>query len=80
MSDLGHVHLDEIAEELNCGSGGGDDSFFGLRVAAIFIILVGSTAGALFPVLAKRSSWLHVPKGVFECVAFLIKIFEFQRL
>ncbi|KAK0239067.1 ZIP-like iron-zinc transporter [Armillaria nabsnona] len=50
----------------NCGPGGGADTFFGLRVASIFIILVGSTFGALFPVLAKNSSWLHVPKSVFD--------------
>ncbi|KIY69507.1 ZIP-like iron-zinc transporter [Cylindrobasidium torrendii FP15055 ss-10] len=53
-------------EELNCGSGGGADTYFGLRVASIFIILVGSTAGALFPVLARRTRWLHVPKPVFD--------------
>ncbi|KAK0189095.1 ZIP-like iron-zinc transporter [Armillaria mellea] len=53
-------------DALNCGSGGGADTFFGLRVASIFIILVGSTCGALFPVLAKNSSWLHVPKSVFD--------------
>ncbi|KIY66849.1 ZIP-like iron-zinc transporter [Cylindrobasidium torrendii FP15055 ss-10] len=53
-------------EELNCGSGGGADNMLGLRIASIFIILVGSTSGALFPVLAKNSSWLHVPKSVFD--------------
>jgi zinc transporter 1/2/3 len=57
------------AEPLNCGSGGGDDSYLNLRVAAIFVILIGSSSGALFPILAKRSSWLHVPKSVFECVS-----------
>ncbi|KIK54374.1 hypothetical protein GYMLUDRAFT_63179 [Collybiopsis luxurians FD-317 M1] len=51
----------------NCGSGGGADSYFGLRVASIFIILAGSMFGALFPVLAARySKYLKVPKGVFE--------------
>ncbi|PPQ91495.1 hypothetical protein CVT25_013752 [Psilocybe cyanescens] len=58
--------LDHDLEELNCGSGGGSDTFINLRIAAIFIILVGSSLGALFPVLAKRSSWLHVPKSVFD--------------
>ncbi|KAF8159626.1 ZIP-like iron-zinc transporter [Crassisporium funariophilum] len=50
----------------NCGLGGGSDTFFNLRVASIFIILIGSSCGALFPVLAKRSSWLHVPKSAFD--------------
>ncbi|THU85926.1 ZIP-like iron-zinc transporter [Dendrothele bispora CBS 962.96] len=54
------------SEDLNCGSGGGDDRFFGLRVASIFIIGVGSISGALFPVLARRSSWLRVPKSLFD--------------
>ena len=57
-----------MSSDLNCGSGGGADNLLGLRVASVFIILVTSTFGALFPVLAKRSSWLHVPKPVFESV------------
>ncbi|KAH9479523.1 Zinc-regulated transporter 2 [Psilocybe cubensis] len=59
-----HPHDD--LEDLNCGSGGGSDTLFNLRIASIFVILVGSSAGALFPVLAKRSTWLHVPKSVFD--------------
>lgn len=57
-----------LDDALNCGSGGGGDTFFGLRVAAVFIIMFTSTSGAMFPVLAKRSTWLNVPKGLFECV------------
>ena len=55
-------------EELNCGEGGGSDEFFGLRVASIFIILIGSMFGALFPVLARRTKWLssRVPHGLFD--------------
>ncbi|EGN96717.1 hypothetical protein SERLA73DRAFT_140426 [Serpula lacrymans var. lacrymans S7.3] len=49
-----------------CGSGGGADTYSGLRIASVFIILVGSMFGALFPVLARRSRWLHVPQGIFE--------------
>ncbi|PSS30990.1 hypothetical protein PHLCEN_2v2478 [Hermanssonia centrifuga] len=53
---------------VDCGSGGGDDSDFHLRVASIFIILAGSMAGALFPVLSRRTVWLstRVPKSVFD--------------
>lgn len=50
------------------------NSLIGLRVASIFIILVGSMSGALFPVLARRSKWLHVPKGVFESVPVFLLI------
>jgi len=52
--------------DLNCGSGGGADTFFGLRVASVFIILIGSMSGALFPVLARRTKWLNVPLAVFD--------------
>jgi zinc transporter 1/2/3 len=52
--------------DLNCGSGGGATTYAQLRIASIFIVLVGSMGGSLFPVLAKRTSWLHVPKAAFE--------------
>ncbi|KAF7969455.1 hypothetical protein HWV62_22339 [Athelia sp. TMB] len=55
-----------MSDDLNCGSGGGSQKYFHLRIASIFIILIGSTAGATFPVLAAKSSWLHVPKGLFD--------------
>ncbi|KAI0033907.1 ZIP zinc/iron transport family [Vararia minispora EC-137] len=48
-----------------CSSGGGSTTYTGLRIASIFIILATSTAGALFPVLARRTS-LGIPKPVFE--------------
>ena len=71
-------HTRAMSDAVDCGSGGGDDSSFGLRIASVFIILVGSMTGALFPVLAKRSSWLHVPKPMFEFVLwsfFIIVVF-----
>ncbi|KAG2044163.1 Zinc/iron permease [Suillus americanus] len=52
--------------DLNCGSGGGATTYPQLRIASVFIILIGSMGGALFPVLAKRTSWLRVPKAVFD--------------
>lgn len=54
------------AEEVNCGSGGGADTYLGLRVASIFVIMAGSSFGALFPVLARRTRFLNVPTGLFE--------------
>jgi len=62
------VDADHALDALDCGSGGGGDTYLNLRIASIFIIMAGSLSGALFPVLAKRSTWLHVPKSVFECV------------
>ncbi|KAK0239073.1 Zinc/iron permease [Armillaria nabsnona] len=67
-----HILAKDDDDALNCGSGGGADTFFGLRVASIFIISACSTFGALFPVLVKSSSWLHVPKSVFESVFLVI--------
>ncbi|KAG6909352.1 hypothetical protein DXG01_000952 [Tephrocybe rancida] len=57
MSDTG---------DLNCGEGGGSDTFRGLRIASIFIILIGSLMGATFPIVAKRSAFIQVPKSVFD--------------
>ncbi|KAH9926241.1 ZIP zinc/iron transport family [Epithele typhae] len=58
--------------DVQCGSGGGDQSLTSLRIAAIFIILATSLAGALFPVLARRTKWLskHVPQPVFETAKY----------
>ncbi|KAL5492166.1 hypothetical protein ACEPAI_3613 [Sanghuangporus weigelae] len=53
--------------EVNCGSGGGSDVHLGLRVASIFIILVGSTTATLFPIIARRTRLKHViPKSIFD--------------
>jgi hypothetical protein len=53
---------------MNCGNGGGADTYQKLRIASVFIILIGSLMGASFPVLSKRHHQLYVPKAVFECV------------
>lgn len=52
----------------DCGNGGGADTFTGLRIGSVFIILATSSFGAFFPVLTKRSKWLKVPTYVFESV------------
>ncbi|KAJ6565684.1 Zinc/iron permease [Mycena sp. CBHHK59/15] len=49
-----------------CGNLNNADTYLGLRVSSVFIILFCATGGALFPVLAKRSAWLQVPKFIFE--------------
>jgi zinc transporter 1/2/3 len=66
--------MDAVVEELehnHCDHHHVQNDYMGLRIAAIFIIGFGSMAGALFPVLARKSTWLHVPKPIFECVALL---------
>ncbi|TDL23968.1 ZIP-like iron-zinc transporter [Rickenella mellea] len=54
-------------DALNCGNGGGSDDFFHLRIASIFIIMIASSFGALFPVVARRTRLNNViPKAVFD--------------
>ena len=55
-------------DDVNCGSGGGDTTREGVRIASVFIVMVGSMFGAFFPVLSRRSRWLAplVPKAVFD--------------
>lgn len=58
--------------ENQCGSDGTSSADLPLRIAAIFIILVGSLGGALFPVLARRSKSLskRLPKKTFETAKY----------
>lgn len=66
-----------------CDTGNEFDGRIGLRISAIFVILVGSTFGALFPVIARRfggrggfSGWLffiakYFGSGVIIATAFI---------
>lgn len=58
--------MSDVEEQDSCGPGGGSDTYFNIRVAAIFVILISSSSGALFPVLSKRVQWMHVPEAVFN--------------
>ncbi|KAF7330007.1 hypothetical protein MKEN_00264700 [Mycena kentingensis (nom. inval.)] len=67
MSDLSNSTSPDLESEAPaCGAVDNGTTFQELRIAAVFIIWVTSTAGTLFPVLARRSKWLHVPKSLFE--------------
>jgi zinc transporter 1/2/3 len=55
-----------VEEALECGNVAREDTHYGLRVASLFIILVTSSLGAVFPILATRISFLNVHKRVFE--------------
>lgn len=55
----------------NCGSGGGDASFQGLRVASLFIIWATGSFTTTFPIVARRSRVIHFPPAIFESVSFL---------
>ena len=58
-------------ETLSCNTGNEYDGRIGLRVAALFIIWVTSTIGAVFPIFAKRKSGMRVPEWAF----FIAKYF-----
>ncbi|KAG8972418.1 high-affinity Zn(2+) transporter zrt1, partial [Tulasnella sp. 427] len=52
--------------ELQCGAVQNEHTYTGLRIASIFVILAGSSFGALLPVVAKRSPFFKLPKMVYE--------------
>ncbi|RPB01157.1 ZIP zinc/iron transport family [Choiromyces venosus 120613-1] len=74
---------DEAGEAApRCGGGNSYDGRMGLRISAVFVILLGSTFGALFPVVAKKNPRLKIPdwtmmfakyfgSGVIICTAFI---------
>lgn len=70
------VHLLTRQEESadatpTCATGNEYDGRLGLRIAAIFIIWVTSSLGAVFPVFANRHKGLRIPDWVF----FICKYF-----
>ncbi|KAI9799893.1 MAG: hypothetical protein M1833_003815 [Piccolia ochrophora] len=48
-----------------CGGEGASTEKLGLRISAIFVILVGSTFGAIFPIFANRHRNVGLPSWVF---------------
>ncbi|KAB5557848.1 Zinc/iron permease [Coniochaeta sp. 2T2.1] len=62
---------EEDPEVPACAVTENDTSKFGLRIASIFVILVGSALGAIAPIMLARSSSLRVPKLAF----FIAKYF-----
>lgn len=56
---------------VDCDSGNDYDGRIGVRISAIFVILVGSFLGAWFPVFAKRHRGVGVPEWAF----FIAKYF-----
>ncbi|KAG5736017.1 Zinc-regulated transporter 1 [Termitomyces sp. T112] len=55
-----------MSDDTDCGLSAGPDTLLGLRIASVFIVLATSTIGALFPVLSKQSSWVHVPMVIYD--------------
>ena len=62
---------DEAESPPPCTTGNEYDGRMGLRISSIFVILVGSIFGAVFPVVAKRFGGSGIPSWVF----FITKYF-----
>ncbi|QRV74224.1 ZIP Zinc/iron transport family protein [Ceratobasidium sp. AG-Ba] len=58
------------AETVQCGPVDNEDTHLQMRIASIFIILVTSSSGALFPVIASRVKFLNVHKSVFQAAKY----------
>ncbi|KIJ39728.1 hypothetical protein M422DRAFT_257561 [Sphaerobolus stellatus SS14] len=62
-----YVQLDSAGSlSIECGSIDNDVALLGLRVGSVFIIWACSSAGALFPILSKRSKYLSVPTMAYD--------------
>lgn len=55
---------------IQCDSGNGYDGRMGLRISAIFVILVSSLLGAMLPVILARHSKMRVGKAFFVAKYF----------
>ncbi|KAH7126930.1 membrane zinc transporter [Dendryphion nanum] len=49
----------------NCSTTNAFDGRLGLRISSIFVILIGSTLGAVFPIFARRNKGLGIPDWAF---------------
>ncbi|KAK1909089.1 hypothetical protein P3342_011167 [Pyrenophora teres f. teres] len=56
----------EAEEPVVCSSSNDYDGRMGVRISSIFVILVASSFGAVFPVFAKRRRHKLVPNWVFS--------------
>lgn len=65
------IRQDDQEPTPSCEAGNEYDGKLGLRIAALFIIWVTSSFGAVFPVFAKRHEGIGVPDWVF----FICKYF-----
>lgn len=75
MDQLGNVvtllaRQDQSDPVPACSDDNDYDGKMGLRIAAIFVIWVGSTLGAVFPVIAKNNKSLGVPDWSFFIAKF----------
>lgn len=58
-------HLLPRQEETGCTTDNDYDGRLGLRIASVFVIWIGSTLGAVFPVFANADSFISIPAWAF---------------
>lgn len=61
----------EVVKRTTCDNGNDFNGMMGARISSVFVILVGSTFGAVFPILSSRYSFVRMPSWCF----FLAKYF-----
>ena len=71
MDHLTPLIAREASQPPACNTGNDYDGRMGLRISAIFVILVGSMFGAVFPVLSNNFKGTHIPGWAF----FIAKYF-----
>lgn len=70
-SNVAHLAARQSAATPACNTGNNYDGRIGLRIAALFIIWLTSTIGAVFPIYANRHKGMGVPEWTF----FIAKYF-----
>lgn len=65
LTDLVARQSVDSETDVSCNTGNEYDGRLGLRIAAIFVIWLGSSVGACFPIYAKRNKGLKVPEWTF---------------
>ncbi|BDD64157.1 hypothetical protein MPDQ_000573 [Monascus purpureus] len=66
------IRDDDNGPRPSCDTGNGYDGRMGLRISSIFVIMVGSTFGALFPIVASR---MGANTGYLSWAFFIAKYF-----
>jgi solute carrier family 39 (zinc transporter), member 1/2/3 len=55
-----------MPDDLNCGSGNDFNGKTKLRIGGIFVILITSMAGVMFPIVARRVKSLRIPQAIYD--------------
>lgn len=68
--DTVNIAAEIVRRQSTCESGNDFDGRIGVRVSAIFVIMVGGCFGALFPIIASRQTLVNMPWWTFFAAKF----------